>query len=963
MALVGQTLGNYRIDRLLGEGGMGAVYQAYDLSLQRDVAIKLIHPHFARQPNFRERFLQEARVMARLDHPGIVNVHTISVDGDTVYIVMEYISGGNLRQFLDRLIQKQKRLPLKEAVILVQQLCRTLEYAHQHKVLHRDIKPANLMLKVEPAEGLPFRVVLTDLGLAKLLEGQGLTLEGTSMGTPAYMSPEQALGQKTDPRSDVYSLGILLYELAVGRLPFPIKTITEAVRYHSKEQPPRPRSIRSDLPEGLERVILKALEKDPGKRYASAAELETALASINTPATQIYQSTVGQDVSLTTVHMESVIAQRKPAAAGPATVFDGGSTTVRGDSVFGNQLPSLSAQTRIQVTTKGKQPQIFALRTGTVTIGRDKENQIAIEDPEISRKHVEITFDGVNYYVTDLKSTNGTFLGNTKLLPGMAEVWQPNELVRIGDSWLRLLRPTMDQQNESANGSRFSGNSIFTSTGAGLVGVLVNPQQLTAEAGGNVTANVSLFNQSPIVDHFSMSLVGIPNSWVASLPNRVEMMPGERKETVFSLRIPRNSKSRAGPHQMTLKVTSQHDPSQFVELKLTLTIAAYSEFRAELQPQRLRAGGAGRLIISNQGNLQETFNVQFTDAAEELSFQPPQLQVRVPEGQSATAEFQAGLGQTRWLGGEKSHAFSAQVSPPKGEPQVLRAELLSRGWLPAWVPVLMLPLCLLLLGAFIALPPILFPAPTLTLTPASTETVTATATPEPGAPVVEEWCVYLSDQPPASFTNCPFQLKAQLGTTLVIQWRLSDAEEVDIEPIGSQPSTGRISYEVTEKTTAISLKARNADKEIHKTTQIIVVFPSATSTPTSTATSIITSTSTSTATATTIVTQVTGLEVNVSPPPIIFCGGPNPVDIIGHITVNGPTVVTYHWEMGGDKTNTTADEVVAFNSAGTKSISEGAYKVDCGNYFARLVVTSPNSISSQTNYKIFEPPTPTATPP
>lgn len=895
MDLLGKTLGNYRIDRLLGEGGMGAVYQAYDLSLQRDVAIKLIHPHFARQPNFRERFLLEARVMARLDHPGIVKVHTISVDGDTVYIVMEYISGGNLRQFLDKLIQKQKRLPLKESVILVQQLCRTLEYAHQHKVLHRDIKPANLMLKIEPAEGLPFRVVLTDLGLAKLLEGQGLTLEGTSMGTPAYMSPEQALGQATDPRSDVYSLGILLYELAVGRLPFPIKTITEAVRYHSKEQPPRPRSIRSDLPEGLERVILKALEKDPSKRYASAAELETALASINTPATQIYQSAVGQDVSLTTVHKESVIAPRKPGAAGPATVFDSGSTTARGNSVFGNQLPSLSAQTRIQVSTKDKKPQVFTLQAETVTIGRDKENQIAIDDPEISRRHVEITFDGVNYYVTDLKSTNGTFLGNTKLLPGMAEVWQPNELVRIGDSWLRLLRPTMDQQNASANGSRFGGNSLFTSTGAGLVGVLVNPQQLTVEAGGSVTANVSLFNQSPIVDHFSLSLAGIPNSWVASLPNRVELMPGERKEIAFSLRIPRTSKSRAGPHQMTLKVSSQHDPSQFVELKLTLTIAAYSEFRAELQPQRLRVGQMGRLSISNQGNLQETFNVQFTDAAEELSFQPPQLQLRVPEGQSATAEFQAQLRQPRWLGGEKSHAFSAQVSQPKGEPQTLRAELLSRGWLPAWVPVLILPLCLLLLGALIALPPILFPAPTLTLTPALTETVTPSVTPEPGAPVVEEWCVYPSDQPPASFTDCPIQVKALVGTTLIIQWRVSDAEEVVIEPLGNQPSTNKVSYEVTDNTTVINLKASNAGKTIQKSTQIIVVHP--TFTPTSTPTATVTATLTPTLTATTTLTPTA---TSTSTPTPTATSQPTSMKIAFDSLPDGSPIITSRI-LGGDE--------------------------------------------------------------
>jgi serine/threonine protein kinase len=850
----GDILGNYRIDRLLGEGGMGAVYQVYDLSLQRDVAIKLIHPHFARQPNFRERFLQEARVMARLDHPGIVKVHTISVDGDTVYIVMEYISGGNLRQFLDNLLQKRKWLPMKEAVILVQQLCRTLEYAHQHKVLHRDIKPANLMLKIEPAEGLPFRVVLTDLGLAKLLEGQGITMEGTSLGTPAYMSPEQASGQKTDPRSDVYSLGILLYELTVGRLPFPIRTITEAVRYHTREQPPPPRSIRPDLPEALERIILKALEKDPGKRYSSAAELETALAGMNTPATQIYQSTVGPNISLATVHQESILAPQKPATASPMTVFDAGSTTARGASVFGNQLPPESAQTRIQVTSKGKNPQVFNLLGETVTIGRDKENQIAIEDTEISRRHVEITWDGSNYYLTDLKSTNGTFLGNTRLLPGVPEVWDPNLLVRIGDSWLRLLRPALDSQRENQNGSRFTNINLFTSAGAGLVGVTVTPQQLTVEAGASVSANISLFNQSSIVDHFTLSLTGIPSAWIANLPSRVELMPGERKETSFSLRIPRASTSRAGPHQLTLKVSSQNDPGQFVEHKLTLTIAAYSQFRAELQPQRLRAGQSGRLTVTNQGNIQETFNIQFTDAAEELAFQPPQLQLRVPEGQAATAEFQARLRQPRWLGGEKSHAFSAQVSQPKGEPQTLHAELLSHGWLPAWVPIVIIPLCLLLAAGLMTMPALLFPAPTQTLTPALTETGTATATPEPGAPVVEEWCVYPSDQPPASFIDCPIQVKALLGTTLVIQWRLSNAEEVVIEPIGNQPSTGKLSYEVTQNTTAINLKASNAGKTIQKSAQIIVELPTSTPTATTTLTATLTSTPSPTQTATTTLT-------------------------------------------------------------------------------------------------------------
>ena len=249
MELVGKILGNYRIDRVLGAGGMGEVYQAYDLSLQRDVAIKHIHPHIVRRINIRTRFLQEARIMAQLDHPGIVKVYTINNDESLMYIVMEYIAGGDLRNMLDELVRENKWIPLHEALRLVVQLCQILEYAHQHKVLHRDLKPSNLMIKRESSGGLPFRVVLTDLGLARLLDAENLTQEGAVVGTPAYMSPEQALGRKTDPHSDVYSLGILLYELAVGRLPFQVRSITEAMHYHAKEPPPRPRLLRPDLPE------------------------------------------------------------------------------------------------------------------------------------------------------------------------------------------------------------------------------------------------------------------------------------------------------------------------------------------------------------------------------------------------------------------------------------------------------------------------------------------------------------------------------------------------------------------------------------------------------------------------------------------------------------------------------------------------------------------------------------------
>ena len=758
----GKMLGNnYRIDRILGEGGMGTVYQGYDLSLQRTVAIKLIPPHLARRADFRERFVQEARLMARLDHPGIVKVYTLGQEGGLLFLPMEFIKGGNVRQLLDKLIQEQKWIPLNEAILLVQQLCQVVEYAHQNGVLHRDIKPANLMLKPEPTDGLPYRVILIDLGLAKLAEGLGLTQEGTSMGTPAYMSPEQASGQPTDRRSDVYSLGILLYELAVGRLPFRISTLSEAARVHTQVPPPAPRSLCPELSEELERIILKSLEKDPAKRYPTAAALGTVLVGLVNLPTEIVTNARQNSVSLVTTYQESIVAPSRPASASLMTMLEKEPVAPRGSSVFDGQSIAPGTQTRLQVLEKDSTARTLPLPAGTVTIGRDSTCNIVLDDNKASRKHAQITWDGMEYYVTDLGSRNGTYLENTKLLPGMAEVWKQNQNLRIGDTWLRLIPPATGAQSvaKSSLGSRV----LHTNSGDGLVEVSVPPQQLAVEAGGSVSTTISMINQGPEVDHVTLSLTGIPKNSVVNVPPTVKLMPGERKETEFTLRVPRAPESRAGRHTMTLKVASQNEPSQFVETKLNLMIAPYSQFKAELKPPRLRAGQATHLMITNQGNIQETFTVTFADDLEEIRFQPTQQKVPVAEGQSVDLEYHPQLRQTRWLGGEKNHSFNAQVSPSKGGPQTLQASLLSRALIPAWLPPILLLLCCSLIGAFIKVVPAIpglfqrpmptmspqgvpttisglpasttnpiipiSPSATLTLTPTQTPTLTPTNTP------------------------------------------------------------------------------------------------------------------------------------------------------------------------------------------------------------------------------------------
>lgn len=681
--LVGQTLDRYKILSLLGEGGMGAVFKARDLTLQRDVAIKVMHSQFARQPDFQERFLQEARSAARLDHPSVVQVYDFGSSRSLLYIVMEFIPGANLKDLLKRLQDSGKWILLNEATQLIQQVALALDYAHRQGVLHRDLKPGNIMLEPEPSGGLPYRPVLTDLGLAKLLEGGLVTREGTSMGTPAYMSPEQAMGQTTDARSDVYSLGILLYELAVGRLPFPVKTITEAIRYHTQEPPPPPRSIRPDLPAKLETVILKTLEKNPADRLPSAAEFAKSLEIVVPEVTEIAATAtaLGGAVSLMTQYQQSLVEERGPSILREFP-----------------EAPSDLRQDRIQIMMKDKTTRFVQFKSGGMTIGRDESNDIMIDDPRSSREHARIEFDGSNFKVIDLDSTNGTYLTNARLLPGVPEIWMPDGALRIGSCWLRLVRSSVSTAPSTA-AVRFDPSRVLSSAGEGRVGVFLENYNLAVDPGNSTTAAIILLNQGPVVDHFKVSVQGIPSQWIPTLPPQTQLMPGQQQELQLAIRPPRTAQSRAGRYPITIRVTSQDDPNQIAEVKATLTVAAFSEFSTNLHPQRVRSGKNARITLNNQGNTQSAFELDFKDRAAELYFKPPRVQLQVPEGQSAAAEFQAMPRNRRIIGGEQTHPFTVQVSSSDEKSQTHTGEVISRALIPVWVLPVVIFLCILFASA------------------------------------------------------------------------------------------------------------------------------------------------------------------------------------------------------------------------------------------------------------------------
>ncbi|MBX7106067.1 MAG: serine/threonine protein kinase [Gemmataceae bacterium] len=268
-----QRIGRFHIRRELGRGGFGIVFLAHDPQLHRDVAIKVPHPGAMIDPVMRDRFRREARAAAGLDHPNIVPVYEVDDSGPVLLLVAAYCPGESLAQWLGR---QKTPVPPQVAARLVAALADGVSHAHSRGVLHRDVKPSNILLN--ECEGAEPRPLITDFGLAKLVDDDGgATRSGAILGTPAYMSPEQAMGRAATQACDVYALGAVLYELLTSRPPLRGETDVETLQLVTTTEPIAPRQLRPKLPRDLETVCLKCLEKDPGRRYASAGDLRDDL--------------------------------------------------------------------------------------------------------------------------------------------------------------------------------------------------------------------------------------------------------------------------------------------------------------------------------------------------------------------------------------------------------------------------------------------------------------------------------------------------------------------------------------------------------------------------------------------------------------------------------------------------------------------------------------------------------------
>lgn len=325
--MVGSVVGNYKIVDKIGEGGMGAVFKGIDLMLEREVAIKMLRPELARQPNVVERFRTEAVTLAKLNHPNVATLHSFFRQGDDFFMVMEFVRG----ETLDTVIRQQGAMPYERAVQLFCMALEGIDHAHKMGIVHRDIKPANMMLTDTGS------IKVMDFGIARVLGTDRLTKAGHLIGTVEYMSPEQVRGEETDARSDIYSLGILLYEMLTGRVPFNSTSEYELMRCQIEDAPTPPRSIAPHIPLGVEQAIMRSLAKKREARYQSASEFRTMLlqratGAITTPLEAPRMSASGYAAPAT-------IGDRSTASTAPSGEILK-ATRLAGDQPFAPSAPA-----------------------------------------------------------------------------------------------------------------------------------------------------------------------------------------------------------------------------------------------------------------------------------------------------------------------------------------------------------------------------------------------------------------------------------------------------------------------------------------------------------------------------------------------------------------------------------------------------------------------------------------------
>lgn len=664
-SFIGRTIDNYRIDALLGDGGMGAVYRAYDVNLERPVAVKLMHAQYVRQESFRARLRQEAKAAAALDHPSIVRILDYGEADGLAYIVMEYIGGGSLRAHLQRLQERQRYLPLEHSLQVAYQIADALDYAHQREMIHRDVKPSNILLKrlSRPDESgeQPFRAVLTDFGLVKLLAGEALTQSGTTLGTPAYMSPEQCQGEDLDGRSDLYSLGIVLYELLTNRLPFHFDSLASAIAAHMRgDVPPSPRTLRSDVPAVVDALVSKAIATDPAERFASGGEMAQALRSA-----------------------AFSLADR------PTRVL----TAEEASPPMPTPPPEAPEGFHLVVHTPGHPPVDVPLTRPLVAVGRDSENQIVLPADGVSRKHARLQATRDGWEVVDLGGVNGTRVNGRPIPVDEPTSIQPGDELGIGPYRLVLqgAAPEEEEVEEAAAAGPAAERPTVPPTSSPVspasspLALHLVRDKISVAPGERAEFNLEIANNGDVDDRVTLVVQGLPEEWVETPDEFVPVPAGRTAQVTLAVRPSRQTQMAAGRHTFRLRLRSQQYPGSAPSASASLMLGSVESFEASMAPDDVTLPDSVQVSVLNTGNAALQFGVVGHDRGNKIRFYGESRRIQIRPGQQAKVDLDLEPREQNWLRADEPHPFEVEVSTPGGSGKTLTGQATIPPLIPTWL--------------------------------------------------------------------------------------------------------------------------------------------------------------------------------------------------------------------------------------------------------------------------------------
>jgi eukaryotic-like serine/threonine-protein kinase len=674
----GQLISRYRLTRLLGKGGMGTVYQAEDETLNRRVAVKIIHPSLMNQPQFHARFLQEAQMTANLDHPSIIRLYDFDSQDEWVYMVMELMSAGSLAAYEAKWADKKEAVPLNETLYLIAQVAEALGYAHEHGIIHRDIKPDNVLLKeldLPEQVGQPaLRAIVTDFGLAKLQDKNVLQTEPSLLlGTLPYVSPEQLEGKLLDGRSDLYSLGIVLYKVVTGRLPFDVRTPNDAFNQHRHGQAQPAGLIRPDVSIAVEAIINKAMAKDPRSRYQTGTEMAAALRQA---AGQL--SSRSHETQIAPLPEEIVPPTISPPAPVPPQPRPPDQLTIIGEDDSVRSQP---------------------LQQASFTIGRTSANDIVLFEDSVSSRHARLQKSDNSWQVVDLQSTNGTFLGNKELTPHVPHPWPPGEELAIGPFtliWQTAVstpadpppahvpaRPVVIQAPEPVAEEQPALPSTAELTHLGSI--RLEPMAVSLKPGTQTTVQAHMYNESSRVDHFTVFVEGLPASWVKITEPTVQLMPNKETSFRFMIQPPEQTAlAKTYPYRLVLRSVSDERIEGHAFGNVTVEPAP--RFTVTLKPPKIKNQGNCWVSVRNDGNVAEAFTIMAQEDEEAVDFDQMVQRVSVEAGREERVSFRLKPVKRPLTGTtKKGHSFRFRVSSAAGESNAQTGQLEVSPRFPGWI--------------------------------------------------------------------------------------------------------------------------------------------------------------------------------------------------------------------------------------------------------------------------------------